>query len=42
MSAKQVVYWLCQIESRSELNDGANSDFWKRIYKQFKRWKDGF
>lgn len=42
MTAKEVVYWLFELKSRSELNAGGNAASWKRIYKQFLRWKDGF
>lgn len=35
----KAVYWLFEIESRSELNEGAAAVSWRRIHKEFKRWK---
>ncbi|AUR88199.1 coil containing protein [Vibrio phage 1.111.B._10N.286.45.E6] len=39
---KKSVYWLFEVESRSELNEGAAATSWRRVHKDFKRWKDVF
>lgn len=36
---KKMVYWLFEVESRSELNHGTTSDSWVRVMKDFYNWR---